>query len=174
MALTINHQTNDISATSGSVTIDGASAGGAWNLISTTEVSTSTSSIEFTGLSGYTTYALKVGYNTGFVSTAGDIQVLFGASGTYATTNYLDQGSSGSEWELFDTGTNYGLAIAYIQGLNAAKETLGISLGVSFNGFYKIEALVHTTATAYDSIKLQPSTGTFESGFKVSVYGVSG
>ena len=27
MALTINHQTNDISATSGSVTIDGASAG---------------------------------------------------------------------------------------------------------------------------------------------------
>lgn len=28
MALTINHQTNDISATSGSMTIDGASAGG--------------------------------------------------------------------------------------------------------------------------------------------------
>ena len=28
MALTINHQTNDISATSGSVTIDGAAAGG--------------------------------------------------------------------------------------------------------------------------------------------------
>ena len=28
MALTINHQTNDISATSGSVTIDGAAVGG--------------------------------------------------------------------------------------------------------------------------------------------------
>ena len=28
MSLTINHQTNDISATSGSVTIDGASIGG--------------------------------------------------------------------------------------------------------------------------------------------------
>ena len=28
MALTINHQTNDISATSGSVTIDGAAPGG--------------------------------------------------------------------------------------------------------------------------------------------------
>ena len=28
MALTINHQTNDISATSGSVTIDGAALGG--------------------------------------------------------------------------------------------------------------------------------------------------
>ena len=28
MAITINHQTNDISATSGSLTIDGAAAGG--------------------------------------------------------------------------------------------------------------------------------------------------
>lgn len=31
MALTINHQTNDISATSGSMTIDGAAVGGGVN-----------------------------------------------------------------------------------------------------------------------------------------------
>lgn len=58
MALTINHQTNDISATSGSVTIDGSAVGGggSWSLISTTTVSSSISSVDFTSLSGETYY----------------------------------------------------------------------------------------------------------------------
>ena len=59
MALTINHQTNDISATSGSVTIDGASAGGgAWNLISTTTVSSAASSVAFTSIGSYNRHVL--------------------------------------------------------------------------------------------------------------------
>lgn len=41
MSVTINHQTNDISATSGSLTIDGAAVGGgAYTLLSTATVST--------------------------------------------------------------------------------------------------------------------------------------
>ena len=55
MALTINHQTNDISATSGSVTIDGAAAGGgggALEFISKTTLS-STSVVEYTGLDAW-------------------------------------------------------------------------------------------------------------------------
>jgi|DEB0MinimDraft_12_1074336.scaffolds.fasta_scaffold07862_5 hypothetical protein len=55
MALTINHQTNDISATSGSVTIDGASAGGGPMVhISTTTLSSAAANVEFSGLG--TTY----------------------------------------------------------------------------------------------------------------------
>jgi len=59
MSLTINHQTNDISATSGSVTLDGSAVGGgggSWNLISTTTVSSSASAVNFTGMSNGTYY----------------------------------------------------------------------------------------------------------------------
>ena len=59
MALTINHQTNDISATSGSVTIDGAAAGGgAYNLINTTTISSSVSSVDFTSIGSYTRWRI--------------------------------------------------------------------------------------------------------------------
>jgi hypothetical protein len=47
MAITINHQTNDISATSGSLTIDGAAVGGGASLISSATASND-GSIEFT------------------------------------------------------------------------------------------------------------------------------
>jgi len=59
MSLTINHQTNDISATSGSVTLDGSAVGGgSWSLVSTTTVSSSASAVNFTGLSGETYYKI--------------------------------------------------------------------------------------------------------------------
>lgn len=49
MALTINHQTNDISATSGSVTLDGSAVGGGnFVLVSETTVSSHTGSFVFT------------------------------------------------------------------------------------------------------------------------------
>ncbi len=64
MALTINHQTNDISATSGSMTIDGSAVGGgggggAWNLISTTTVTSNVSTVDFTSIGTYKRYVLK-------------------------------------------------------------------------------------------------------------------
>ena len=53
MSITINHQTNDISATSGSLTIGGAAAGGgAWTTISSYS-SASNAVNTFTSLSGY-------------------------------------------------------------------------------------------------------------------------
>jgi hypothetical protein len=62
MAITINHQTNDISATgSGSITLDGAAAGGgggSWNLISTTTVSSAVASVAFTSIGSYNRYVL--------------------------------------------------------------------------------------------------------------------
>lgn len=61
MSLTINHQTNDISATSGSVTLDGSAVGGgggSWNLISTTTVSSAAASVDFTSIGSYNRYVL--------------------------------------------------------------------------------------------------------------------
>ena len=64
MAVTINHQTNDISATSGSLTIDGAAAGGggggSYELIASQNATSFVSSISFTGLSMVNYNALKI------------------------------------------------------------------------------------------------------------------
>ena len=48
MSITINHQTNDLSATSGSLTIDGAGVGGGLQFISSTDLS-SDATADFTG-----------------------------------------------------------------------------------------------------------------------------
>lgn len=54
MSLTINHQTNDISATVGSITLDGSAVGGGdYVHISTTNISSSTASVEVTLPTGY-------------------------------------------------------------------------------------------------------------------------
>jgi len=61
MSVTINHQTNDISATSGSLTIDGAAAGGgSYELIASQNATSFVSSISFTGLSMVNYSALKI------------------------------------------------------------------------------------------------------------------
>jgi len=64
MSLTINHQTNDISATSGSVTLDGSAVGGAYNLLSTTTANNSSGSITIGNASlfssTYTSYEIIV------------------------------------------------------------------------------------------------------------------
>ena len=57
MALTINHQTNDISATSGSVTIDGAAAGGGGGPV--------TSGLKTAGTSLTQVPPIDLGYYTG-------------------------------------------------------------------------------------------------------------
>ena len=60
MAITINHQTNDISATSGSVTIGGAAAGGSYELIASQSVTSLVASVSFTGLSMANYSALRI------------------------------------------------------------------------------------------------------------------
>jgi hypothetical protein len=61
MAITINHQTNDISVTSGSLTIEGAAVGGgAYEFIASQSATSFVSSISFTGLSMTDYSALKI------------------------------------------------------------------------------------------------------------------
>ena len=67
MSLTINHQTNDISATSGSVTLDGSAVGGggggAMELVTHTAVSSTASSVIFDNLNDdYATYKLVMNW----------------------------------------------------------------------------------------------------------------
>ena len=65
MALTINHQTNDISATAGSVTIGGSAVGGGgpYELVSHTTTSSSATSVVFDNLNDdYITYQLVMNW----------------------------------------------------------------------------------------------------------------
>ena len=61
MSITINHQTNDLSiAGGGAPTLGGSAAGGgAWNLINTTTVTSSVTSVDFTSIGSYDRYVLK-------------------------------------------------------------------------------------------------------------------
>lgn len=89
MSLTINHQTNDISATSGSVTLDGSAVGGgggAMTFISTTELSSSATSVSFTGLDNtYPVY--KLFYNYEKSSTSAQYLMWKGAISGSAVSN---------------------------------------------------------------------------------------
>lgn len=97
MSLTINHQTNDISATSGSVTIDGAAAGGgAWNLISTTTVSSTVSEAVIALTGSYTEYRILV-HNWQTIATNGGNDILLRV-GTGSST-FLS-GSTDYTWAL--------------------------------------------------------------------------
>jgi hypothetical protein len=65
MSLTINHQTNDISATSGSVTIGGSAVGGGghYSLVSHTTTSSTASQVLFENLNDdYITYQLVLNW----------------------------------------------------------------------------------------------------------------
>jgi len=67
MSLTINHQTNDISATSGSVTIDGAAVGGggsaSFEVVHHTTLTSAASSVDITGInSNYVHHMLVINW----------------------------------------------------------------------------------------------------------------
>ena len=109
MALTINHQTNDISATSGSVTIGGSAVGGgAFNLISTTTISSAVSSIEFTGLNTYANYFILLSASTNY----SNLTMRYGINGTYDSNNNYKPltGTIGtSQFDINTTAYKYGV-----------------------------------------------------------------
>ena len=105
MSVTINHQTNDISATSGSLTIDGAAAGGgggALNLISTTTISSAVSSIEFTGLNTYANYFILLSASTNY----SDLTMRYGINGVYDSGNNYKNSTSSTGTPQFDINTS--------------------------------------------------------------------
>ena len=179
MALTINHETNDISATSGSVTLDGSAVGGgggSWNLISTNTVSSAVTSLEFTGISGYKTYALDFR-----LSTAGsNLSMRFGTGGTYDTgTNY---GSSNTAFQLTSGPLNQGIyGLFYIRDLERATTTnnrFGFVIGTyarttSTDSGYTTFADEYKGAQGRNSIQLFAAATNGITEGTVSLYGLS-
>lgn len=100
-------------STDGAGSVSWATAGGgAWNLIQTTEVTTSVSSIEFTGLSGYTQYVLLLDLSTDY----SNVTMRFGIDGTYDSgSNYrnLSNSTGDSEFNINTSAYKYG-AYGYV------------------------------------------------------------
>lgn len=187
MAITVNHQTNDISATSGSLTIDGAAVGGgAYNLIGTTTVTSTVSSVDFTGLSGYSRYVMLWSvnhngtqtpsvraYDSGTLITANEYRHFRSDLGVFTSvqqlyTAWLGNGSCTDSMGMFEIDLaadrptirmNYG-------GLSTNNGVISMSGGGFTSTF---------TVTSIDGLSLggvNYGNGSIDSG-TVSVYGVS-
>ena len=190
MALTIIHQTNDISATSGSVTIDGAAAGGgggALEFVSKTTLS-STSVVEYTGLTAGDTYFFT--FNDLIRSSTSayfQSQFLDGNDAALTANNYgtriIQNGSSNLAknqvdrmWNIITPYANNSVSgYAYIS-ITADRGTFNTSyIRANFNGTdhgYSTESAQSGCYGAFSSsptggisgVKMFPSTGTFTSG----------
>ena len=195
MSITINHQTNDISATSGSLTIGGAAAGGgAWNLISTATVSTAVAFVDFTSLTGYDHYVAVVdNLYMSANSTALEVQMLnngvpdttayryehyYGNQGTWVVTNT----TTGSQIIILKDVGNVaavsGSATINISGLNANTAAVVYSTGVTQlnnTGRYGPQIASganYGTYVARDGVRFKPTSGSISGGI-FALYGVS-
>tara|TARA_Y100000389_G_scaffold202526_1_gene248063 strand:+ start:866 stop:1459 length:594 start_codon:yes stop_codon:yes gene_type:complete len=194
MSLTINHQTNDISASSGSMTIDGAAAGGAMEFISS-QTPSSGSTVSFTGFdkTKYINYKFEFS-NIRF--TADDRTMYFRTSsdggsnydagssdyrenvleltstwdGRYATANrgvFVDESSTSTSERGID-----GTLIVFNPGEDALTTT---------QGFFSSQRALTSAFVSYQSVitrlaesevnAIQFGGGTFASG-TISMYGL--
>lgn len=186
MALTINHQTNDISATSGSVTLDGSAAGGgSWNLISTTQVSSAVASVAFTSIGSYNRYVLNFHctlssasqpkiqiYDNGSVVTSSNYSMdrhYPGGSLSANTTGFIGSGDLLSVIGTFqiDTSSPRGLIMMELNGFTSTGDSASIQYTAggmkSTYSITDIDGFNFTTTTGTSII----SSGTF------SLYGIS-
>ena len=183
MSLTINHQTNDISATgAGSVTIGGTAVGGGPMELISSSTPNGVSSVTITGLTGYDSYRIVVNVSVG--SSAGlavKFRVRVGSGGTDVTTSTYKQSSTLKDYSDVSSSSQKAYAgIINIIGLNEALPTVIIANGASDNGQVAIPCFGSTLAsaetgfTARNSITIysQYSTINFVSGSRISVYGV--
>jgi len=183
MALTINHQTNDISATSGSVTLDGSAVGGgALNHISTQTVTSSTASVTFSSVSGYDYY--KIFFDGNLTTGGGNLKLRIYDGGTEITTGYrtgIDRTGGGALsgnaafFHITDiTARNQIIAeidigantsnprmISQHYSEESGSQTLGISGGIQT-----------ATVTNLNGFKIYPTSGSISSA-KISLYGVT-
>lgn len=186
MALTINHQTNDISATSGSITLDGAAVGGGagvHTLISTTKITSSTSQIDITGIDAkfkivLVKYALRGGTN---MSTA---KLVLGVNGTMTTGSEYTTGSNALVSMQLDGGWFRQQGAGHIEifnmgdsGARTAIFAKHMEMTDAYTGTTLLTPVVSKFATlnttAYNSFRIQGmSSGSYTSGF-VNVYGIA-
>jgi hypothetical protein len=155
MSVTINHQTNDISATSGSLTIDGAGAGGVYELVASQSATSFVSSISFTGLSMTNYSALKIVGRGIQYNTAPSVYVrLIDDSGSDITAlNYNSQvldALSGNFTARYTTGGRdewFGCGNGVITGGNDVFYCADFSLSVDLKTAFLQETTMEQDAT---------------------------
>jgi len=182
MALTINHQTNDISATSGSVTIDGAAAGGALNHISTQTITSSTASVTFSSVSGYDYY--KIFFSGDLSTGGGQLRMTFFDGGTEVTTGYNtvyvrnggDSTGTNVAYMFVSDFTSRSQIIAEISiGGNTSNPRIVSAFSGREGGNYIVgvsTGIQTASVTTLNGFKIFPGTGTIDAA-KISLYGVS-
>lgn len=182
MSLTINHQTNDISATSGSVTIGGTAVGGAGvhTLINTTKITSTTANITVTGIDAkYKIVLVKLALRGG--SNASGLSMKFGIDGTIATGNIYTTGSNSVGYMQICAGAakqqNAGHLEIFNLGDSGARTVVFKKLAEmtdDFTEMYSNDGKFSTrNNTAYNTFQLYGTFGSsFTSGF-VNTYGIA-
>ena len=149
--------------------------GGAMVLISTNTFTSSTASIDFTGISGYSRYQIIFSMET---SGAGTLRMRVGIDGTYDTgSNYNVGGGLQTSMQViggFSATSKHGEI--NIMNLNQTERTAVFTSGVGESNdgsshSYQTSGGGHRTATAQNSITLFGSGGNLSSGV-VALYGV--
>jgi len=188
MALTINHQTNDISATAGSVTIGGSAVGGGggpYELVSHTTTSSSATSVVFDNLNDdYITYQLVINFDLGsaqgnkpYIKVYDGATQITGMAVHRTTTSSQTNGTSESVIDLVrELNSRYFCAVIDMWGIgltNKPFQLLGHSYTTSTaNSVCEIGAVAApATGVTIDKIEIASSWVNIPAGANLTLYG---
>jgi len=192
MSLTINHQTNDISATSGSVTLDGSAVGGSLVFIASSgAISDGAASVVFSGqfdASKFHHYKFMLknvkpddNYVVLIMQTSSD----GGSNYLTATTDY--QGDGATQFAGMKISANYigqahGASGEYnlYQPLDSGNRTMAIGIGVlgyTSDNWYEWQylndnAYAREAATADNAVRFIWNSANFGGG-EIQLYGIA-
>ena len=197
MAITIDHQTNDISATSGSLTIDGAAAGGgggggggggAWEVISHQVPSTTVTSVTISSIpSTYKSYKLIMNWTLGS-TTSSNPNLTFFDDTTQLTNLAVYRSTSASQTSqtaqstvplLREFSMSVFVAEVDIWGLGQDNTSLLVSgqaySNTTANSVCEVGAFrAGAIGTAVDKIVVKAAWSNIPAGAVITLYGLKG
>ena len=195
MSLTINHQTNDISASSGSMTIDGSAVGGGGGafefIASTGAISNGTTDIVFTSShfdsSKYRNYVFKFANLIPVSDSSVRLRVSYDNGSNYQTGNIYKTGPFTIDdylkligWSVGGAANESGASGEFYlfnpHDTTAYTQASSFLFGEWFNGGLYVPAddqriFYIQNTSSINNIKIYLTTGNFESGF-VDMYGL--
>jgi len=186
MSLTINHQTNDISATSGSVTIGGSAVGGGpYALVSNTTTSSTASSVVFENLNDdYITYQLVLNWvHASQVSTGPNIRFYDGSTllngygiHTNDTSNQANSTGQVSAYLVRELSGIYFHSVMEIWGIGLTNKALQWT-GTSFTSTSANQTTrfagwrAGTSGVTPDKIEIRANWSNIPAGANLTLYG---
>lgn len=189
MSLTINHQTNDISATSGSVTIGGAAVGGggggALELVTHTAVSSTASSVIFDSLNDdYATYKLVMNWTLASQQNSypnirfydgSTVLSSYGVQRVAAASQSNQTGQSDIPL-TYETSMLYWSSVTYIHGIGLTNKPLFLqstSYGsASANAICLTGGYRAATNVTPDKFEIRASWSNIPAGANLTLYGL--